>query len=147
MINSANEKTTKLIISTPKGIFYENHVYLVSLKTSQGYIGLQVNHMPFISNIEISSLYIYEQPLNRENNEIKKAAIGGGLVFAEKDYIDIFTDDIEWASEIVKSDVEKQIELAHQQLEEAHRIQDRTAQHKNELMLKKAINKLSTLNK
>ena len=95
MINSANEKTTKLIISTPKGIFYENHVYLVSLKTSQGYIGLQVNHMPFISNIEISSLYIYEQPLNRENNEIKKAAIGGGLVFAEKDYIDIFTDDIE----------------------------------------------------
>lgn len=147
MIAGNTEKITKLIISTPRGIFYENYVYLVSLKTSEGYIGLQVNHMPFISNIEISSLYIYEQPLSRETTQVKKAAIGGGLVFAEKDYIDIFTDDIEWATEIIKSDVEKQIELAHQKLEEAYRIQDRTAQHKNELMLKKAINKLSTLNK
>ena len=95
MIAGNTEKITKLIISTPRGIFYENYVYLVSLKTSEGYIGLQVNHMPFISNIEISSLYIYEQPLSRETTQVKKAAIGGGLVFAEKDYIDIFTDDIE----------------------------------------------------
>ena len=146
MIAGNTEKITKLIISTPRGIFYENYVYLVSLKTSEGYIGLQANHVPFISNIEISSIYIHEEPLTRQQNG-KRAAIGGGLVFAEKDYIDIFTDDIEWATKIIKSDVEKQIELAHQKLEEAYRIQDRTAQHKNELMLKKAINKLSTLNK
>lgn len=139
-------KTIKLVISTPQGIFYDHDVYLVTLRTSEGYIGLQANHVPFISNIEISSIYIHEEPLTRQQNG-KRAAIGGGLVFAEKDYIDIFTDDIAWAEEIIQSDVEKQIELAHQKLEAAQQRQDRIAQHKNELVLKKAINKLTTLKK
>lgn len=139
--------TIRLVISTPQGIFYQNDVYLVSLKTSQGYIGLQVNHMPFISNVEISSLRIHEQPLSRDLAAVKTAAIGGGLVFAEKSYIDIFTDDIAWASEINKSAVEQQIERAHAQLAAAQQRQDHLAQRKNELALKKAINRLATLDK
>lgn len=59
---TGNQKT-KLRISTPNGIFFEDDVYMVTLKTSEGYIGLQYNRMPFISSIEISTLYI-----NIDNN-------------------------------------------------------------------------------
>lgn len=140
---TGNQKT-KLRISTPNGIFFEDDVYMVTLKTSEGYIGLQYNRMPFISSIEISTLYI-----NIDNNSSlekqKKAAIGGGIVFSEKTYIDIFTDDIEWVDEIVRSDVERQIENATQKLQDQNI--DLVQKHKNELILKKAINKLTTLNK
>ena len=46
--------TFKLTISTPYGLFYEKEVDIVTLKTSEGYIGLQKNRIPFISAIEIS---------------------------------------------------------------------------------------------
>ncbi len=65
----------KLTISTPYGLFYEKEVDIVTLKTSEGYIGLQKNRIPFISAIEISSLFIKESGVTRI------AAIGGGIVF------------------------------------------------------------------
>lgn len=135
---------TRLRISTPNGLFYDNDVYMVTIKTTEGYIGLQRNRLPFISNVEISSLYISED----SNASLEKricAAIGGGIVFVEKDYVDIFTDDIEWKDQIIKSDVEKQIEIATQKLKEMQL--DLIEQHKNELVIKKAMNKLTTLNK
>lgn len=138
------EKTTKLRISTPNGLFYDGDIYMVTLKTSEGYIGLQYNHIPFISSIEISTIYICDDknaPLEKQ----KKAAIGGGIVFSEKTYIDIFTDDIQWVEKIVRSDVEKQIEIATKKLQDKN--SDITERHKNELVLKKAFNRLSSLNK
>lgn len=137
-------KKIKLRISTPQGIFFEEDVYMVTLKTSEGYIGLQRNRMPFISSIEISTLYINEDNKSSLEKQ-KRAAIGGGIVFSEKSYIDIFTDDIQWVDKIVRSDVEKQIELATKKLQEQNI--DLVQKHKNEQALKKAINKLSTLNK
>lgn len=80
----------RLRILMPGGTFYDDDVCIVTLKTSEGYIGLQANKLPFISNIEISTLYI-----NKIDKTNLCAAIGGGIVFAEKEYIDIFTDDIE----------------------------------------------------
>lgn len=129
---------TKLTISTPNGIFYEGEVDIVTLKTSEGYIGLQYNRLPFISSIEISPMYI-----TVNSNERKIAAIGGGIVFVEKTYIDIFTDDIQWKEELEKSEIQRLIDDAHKKLED-EKI-DKVARHKNELVLKRAMNKLVVL--
>ena len=85
-----SDKTTHLKISTPKGVFFDGDVDIVTLKTANGYIGIQKNRLPFISNIEISTMYINSVASNNQ----KICAIGGGLIYVEREYIDIFTDDI-----------------------------------------------------
>lgn len=129
---------TKLKISTPNGIFYEGDVDMVTVKTTEGFIGLQFNRLPFISSIEISSLNITVDGPNK-----KIAAIGGGIVFAEKTYIDIFTDDIEWKEELSKSEIQRIIDEAHRKLQNEKL--DNVEKHKNELALKRAMNKLTLL--
>lgn len=129
--------TFKLTISTPYGLFYEKEVDIVTLKTSEGYIGLQKNRIPFISAIEISSLFI------KVDGTTKIAAIGGGIVFVEKDYIDIFTDDIQWKEHLNKSEIQAIIDEANQKLQALKN--NNIEKYKTELTLKRAMNKLETL--
>ncbi|WP_406602688.1 ATP synthase F1 subunit epsilon [Metamycoplasma sualvi] len=129
--------TFKLTISTPYGLFYEKEVDIVTLKTSEGYIGLQKNRIPFISAIEISSLFI------KVDGTTKIAAIGGGIVFVEKDYIDIFTDDIQWKEHLNKSEIQAIIDETNQKLQALKN--DNIEKYKTELTLKRAMNKLETL--
>lgn len=127
----------KLTISTPYGLFYEKEVDIVTLKTSEGYIGLQKNRIPFISAIEISSLFI------KVDGTTKIAAIGGGILFVEKDYIDIFTDDIQWKEHLNKSEIQAIIDETNQKLQALKN--DNIEKYKTELTLKRAMNKLETL--
>ena len=129
--------TFKLTISTPYGLFYEKEVDIVTLKTSEGYIGLQKNRIPFISAIEISSLFI------KVDGTTKIAAIGGGIVFVEKDYIDIFTDDIQWKEHLNKSEIQAIIDKSNRKLQEL--TSNNVEKYKTELTLKRAMNKLETL--
>lgn len=129
--------TFKLTISTPYGLFYEKEVDIVTLKTSEGYIGLQKNRIPFISAIEISSLFI------KVDGTTRIAAIGGGIVFVEKDYIDIFTDDIQWKEHLNKSEIQAIIDETNQKLQALKN--DNIEKYKTELTLKRAMNKLETL--
>lgn len=129
----------KLTISTPKGIFFAEDIDIVTVKTANGYIGLQKNRLPFISSIEISTMFI------KNNSQTKIVAIGGGIVFVEKTYIDIFTDDIEWKENINKSEIERLINETQKKLDQIKK--DNIERNKHELLLKKAINKLDTLNK
>ena len=129
--------TFKLTISTLYGLFYEKEVDIVTLKTSEGYIGLQKNRIPFISAIEISSLFI------KVDGTTKIAAIGGGIVFVEKDYIDIFTDDIQWKEHLNKSEIQAIIDETNQKLQALKN--DNIEKYKTELTLKRAMNKLETL--
>lgn len=129
----------KLTISTPKGIFFAEDIDIITVKTANGYIGLQKNRLPFISSIEISTMFI------KNNSQTKIVAIGGGIVFVEKTYIDIFTDDIEWKENINKSEIERLINETQKKLDQIKK--DNIERNKHELLLKKAINKLDTLNK
>ena len=130
----------RLKITTPLGTFFDDDIEIVTLKTPEGYIGLQHNRVPFISSIEISTMYV-----NIDKNNKKIAAIGGGLVFVEKQHIDIFTDDIEWKEEINKSEIKKLFDETTKKLQS--NFKDNVEKHKYEILLKKTINKLSTLEK
>ena len=119
--------TTHLKISTPKGIFFDGEVDIVTVKTTNGFIGVQKNRLPFISNIEISTMYINSKASNNE----KICAIGGGLIYVERDYVDIFTDDIFFKEDLDEALIQNLI------LE--------TETIRNELLLKKAVNKIATI--
>ncbi|MGL6125449.1 MAG: ATP synthase F1 subunit epsilon [Metamycoplasmataceae bacterium] len=133
------KKTTHLKISTPKGIFFDGDIDILTVKTAKGYIGIQKNRLPFISNIEISTMYINSR--GSENEKI--CAIGGGLIYVEREYIDIFTDDIIFKEDLDEDLIRKIIIKTEKKLQETTSEADII---KNELLLKKTINKMSTLN-
>lgn len=133
------KKTTHLKISTPKGFFFDGDIDILTVKTANGYIGIQRNRLPFISNIEISTMYINSK--GSENEKI--CAIGGGLIYVERDYIDIFTDDIIFKEDLDEVSIRNLITQTEKKLEE--KISEAET-IKNELLLKKAINKMSTIN-
>lgn len=80
--------TTKLKILTPKGIFYQEEITIVTLKTIEGYIGLQYGISPFVSSLVPSKIFI------KRNNQEEEFYISSGLVYAEKEYINIISDAI-----------------------------------------------------
>lgn len=133
-----SDKTTHLKISTPKGVFFDGDVDIVTLKTANGYIGIQKNRLPFISNIEISTMYINSVASNNQ----KICAIGGGLIYVEREYIDIFTDDIIYKEDIDESKVQDLIDKTEKKLKTDISTSETM---RNELLLKKAINKIITI--
>jgi F-type H+-transporting ATPase subunit epsilon len=129
--------TTHLKISTPKGVFFDGDVDIVTIKTIDGFIGIQKNRLPFISNIEISTMYINSKSSGNE----KICAIGGGLIYVEREYVDIFTDDI-----VFKEDLDENL-IKNLILETEKKLKAKISASetiRNELLLKKAANKMAT---
>ncbi len=131
--------TTHLKISTPKGIFFDGEVDIITVKTAKGFIGIQKNRLPFISNIEISTMYINSKASNKE----KICAIGGGLIYVEREYIDIFTDDIAYKEDLDEMLIQNLIMETEKKLKAKISASETI---RNELLLKKAANKMATIN-
>lgn len=133
------EKKIKLTISTPKGTFFSDFVDILTVKLPNGYKGVQKNILPFVSNVLISTMYIN----SKNSKNYKVLAISGGIIYAERDYVDIFTDDIIYKAKIS----EVQLKLEAQQKEEQLKNKENLSSHEKqnlELELKKVLNKLNT---
>ncbi|VEU58465.1 ATP synthase F1 subunit epsilon [Mycoplasmopsis gallinacea] len=129
-----------LNITTPTGIFYVGKVDIVTLKTAEGYIGLQSHRSPFFSNVEIGNLII-----GHENDKDSiKCIIGGGLVYADSTKINIITDDIINVNDIDLSRAEADRDKYIKQIEESKQKDMNTA--KLELKLKKALGRIDAYN-
>ncbi|MGL5732593.1 MAG: ATP synthase F1 subunit epsilon [Metamycoplasmataceae bacterium] len=133
-------RTTHLKISTPKGIFFDGDIDILTVKTAKGYIGIQRDRLPFISNIEISTMYIN----SKGSKDERICAISGGLIYVEREYVDIFTDDIAFKEDLNEDTIRKLIEKTEQKLKETTSSEAETL--RNELLLKKTLNKMTTLN-
>ena len=94
----ADSKTIKLLVNTPDRVFYHDDATFVELSTSEGDIGVYPDHIPLTAVVVPSVLTIHQ------GNEIKKAAIHGGIVDILKDKITILAEVAEWSDEI---DVER----------------------------------------
>ncbi|MGL4252056.1 MAG: ATP synthase F1 subunit epsilon [Metamycoplasmataceae bacterium] len=132
-------RKTHLKISTPKGIFFDGDIDILTVKTAKGYIGIQRDRLPFISNIEISTMYIN----SRGSKDERVCAISGGLIYVEREYVDIFTDDITFKEDLNEDTILKLIEKTEKKLKDAAYSESETL--KNELLLKKTLNKMTTL--
>ena len=124
----------KLKIIDLDGVYYSNDVDLVNIFTSSGNLTILANHLPLISNFEISHLYI------KEDGVITNFAIAGGTLFVSESECKIITPAIEKESEIDFTRANKAKERAEERL--ASKSDDIDIK-RAEVALKKAINRLS----
>ena len=129
--------TTHLKIITPSGIFYENDVSLVTVKTTEGYIGLQHGKPPFVASLEISELAIGSQS---DKRSYKLCAIAGGIVYVQRDQVDIITDAIEFKEKIDIIRAQRDKKAAEAKLKQQKNSAAETL--KAQIALKKAINRI-----
>ncbi|QJR44251.1 FoF1 ATP synthase subunit delta/epsilon [Mycoplasma miroungirhinis] len=78
-----------LSITTPYGKFLEQETDIVTLKTTEGYIGLQANHIEFMGAIVASELYV-----NSSENNKKTYYVNQGIVHSKGDRVDIIVNNI-----------------------------------------------------
>lgn len=130
-------KQFNLKIVTPKGIYKEENIEMLNLKTTAGQIGILANHLPLASGIEISQMnYI-------KDGERFIFAISGGFVYVADDETTIIANAIESPEEI---DL-RRAEEAKQRAEK--RLQDKSSDMdilRAEIALKKAINRIYVKN-
>ncbi|QCZ36668.1 ATP synthase F1 subunit epsilon [Mycoplasma nasistruthionis] len=134
-------QTIHLTVTTPQQIFYEGDVEIVTLKTAIGYIGLQANRTPMFSNIEVGHLVIGWE---KDDSSIK-CYIGGGLVYADAEKINIITDDIIDVKNIDLQRALKEKEILSKEIEKAAHNQQ-VDRLKLETKLKKALLRIETYN-
>ena len=124
----------KLKIIDLDGIYFSNDVDLVNVVTSSGNLTILANHLPLISNIKISHLYI------KEDGVITKFAIAGGTLFVSETECKIITPAIEKDSEI---DFTRAIKAKERAEERIAMNSDDIDLKRAEVSLKKALNRLS----
>jgi F-type H+-transporting ATPase subunit epsilon len=124
----------KLKIIDLDGVYFSNDVDLVNVVTSSGNLTILANHLPLISNIKISHLYI------KEDGVITKFAIAGGTLFVSETECKIITTAIEKDSEI---DFTRAIKAKERAEERIAMNSDDIDLKRAEVSLKKALNRLS----
>lgn len=124
----------KLKIIDLDGVYFSNDVDLVNVVTSSGNLTILANHLPLISNIKISNLYI------KEDGVITKFAIAGGTLFVSETECKIITPAIEKDSEI---DFTRAIKAKERAEERIAMNSDDIDLKRAEISLKKALNRLS----
>ncbi|VEU74428.1 ATP synthase epsilon subunit [Mycoplasmopsis citelli] len=132
---------TYLTITTPNKVFFSGETEIVTLKIADGYIGIMPNITPIFSSIETGKLTIGY--LN-DSNSIK-CYIGSGLIYADKDKVNIITDDIIKADDIDLERAKKDLAFYEEAISKAKATSSADTQ-KFEVKLKKAISRIDIYN-
>ncbi len=124
----------KLTIIDLDGIYLNKEVDLINLTIASGNVTILANHLPLISSINISHLYIKDEGI------ITNYAIAGGTLFVSEAECKIITPAIESDSEIDFTRAQRAKERAEKRLANADSDIDLK---RAEVALKRAINRLS----
>ncbi len=126
---------THLKIMTPQGIFFDKDIAIVTVKTTEGYIGLQHGKSPFVASLDIAEMTITAE----QGGKKEECAIAGGLVYVTPESVQIITDAIEYKSSIELSRAEKAKREAEAKLKQKL---DDSDHLKQTVALKKAMNRI-----
>ncbi len=99
----------KLKINTPDGVFFEDDILQIEIKTLTGYIGILANHAPLIGAIVPSVCYIRDIRNNRVS-----AVINGGMFYTNNNEINIITDFFDFSDKVNESVIAKREERIKQ---------------------------------
>lgn len=135
----AQDKQIRLNLWTPQGSLFNGDIDILTVKLPNGYKGVQKNIIPFVSNVEISTMYINQ----KGSKDYKIVAIDGGLIYAERDYVDIFSSGAVFKEDIDKTSLLSILSKTQKQLEQKKL--DKKTKLDMEQLLKKTINKLKTV--
>lgn len=124
----------KLKIIDLDGVYFDSEVDLLNVTIASGNVTILANHLPLISSIGISHMYI------KENGVITNFAVAGGTLFVSENECKVITSAIEKESEIDFSRAEDARKRAENRLAN----KDENIDIKRaEVALKRAINRLS----
>lgn len=122
-----------LEIVTPYRKFYDAEAEMVTVKTTEGEMGILNEHMPSVVPLDIGILRI------KADGKFKSACAAGGFVTIGPDKTTIITDCAEWASEIDVDRATCALERAQDRLDKRTENIDVA---RAELALKKALNRI-----
>ena len=124
----------KLKIIDLDGVCFDSEVDLLNVTIASGNVTILANHLPLISSIDISRMYI------KEDGVITNFAIAGGTLFVSESECKVITSAVEKESEI---DFDRALS-AKKRAEERLAAKEADLDVKRaEISLKRAINRLS----
>lgn len=126
---------THLKISTPNGLFFDDKVTIVTVKTLEGFIGLQANHTPFMSAVEIGELAINQ----KQSRDYKVCAISNGIVYANQTNVNIIAESVEFKENIDLKQAQQDKKVAEEKLKTNL---SQAEQRQATIELKKALNRI-----
>ena len=106
------EKSFKLNIIEPEGVFYEGTAEMLELNTTEGEIGILPGHIPMTVIIKPGIVTIYET-----GGEEKRAAVHAGFVEILQDRVTILAEIAEWPEEIDEARAEAALDRAKERIE------------------------------
>jgi len=124
----------KLKIIDLDGVYFEKEVDLLNVTIASGNVTILANHLPLISSIDISHMYI------KEDGVVTNFAIAGGTLFVTESECKIITSAIEKESEI---DFDRALSAKQRAERRLADKEDNLDIKRAEIALKRAINRLS----
>ena len=118
--------------------YFNGDVDLLNINTSAGELTILANHLPLITNIKISHMYIINDGVTYNY------AIAGGTLFVSEEGCKIITSAIENAEEINEGRAQSAKKRAEERMKESDESIDMI---RAEAALKRALNRLSLLGK
>ena len=124
----------KLKIIDLEGVYLEKEVDLLNVTIASGNVTILANHLPLISNIEISHMYI------KEDGVITNFAIAGGTLFVSETECKVITEAIENENEV---DFDRALSAKKRAENRLNSNDENIDVRRAEVALKKALNRLS----
>ena len=131
-------KTLKIKILTPTGLYLEDNVDFLNVRSEKYNLGILPEHAPLITTLAISVLK------TKKDNETKSYAIGGGVMSITKEETIILVNSIESVGEIDKDRAIESKNRALERLKHRSDYPDLDVQ-RAELALARALNRLNLI--
>ncbi|MBB5174069.1 F0F1 ATP synthase subunit epsilon [Texcoconibacillus texcoconensis] len=132
-------KTMQANVVTPDGKVYEGDVEMVSVKTSEGGLGILPGHLPLVTPLTIGAVRA------KKDGNIQLIAVNGGFMEVRSDEVNVLAESAELPSDIDVARARAAKERAERRLDKAKK--DDIDFKRAELALKRAINRLDVAEK
>lgn len=130
------DKSFNLEIVTPERVVLRERVDSVIFPTWNGYYGVMVNHMPFITGVTTGTVTL------RKDKETEKVAVTSGFVMIQPDHTILLVNTAERASEI---DIERAKDAYRRALRRLRQRISSVNYTRAQVALERAANRLRTL--
>lgn len=128
----------RLFVVTPERVVYDGEAVSLTVKTTEGEVGVLAGHIPYVAALDIGRMKILD---NGGNEHL--ASLAGGILRVERERVTILSDACEWKSEIDIERAKRAEERARSYLETPTELHTREAA---EAKLRRAVNRISLKN-
>ncbi len=125
----------KLKIVTPEKIFFDGETEQITVRTTEGDIGILANHIKYVCNIVAGPLRV-----KQKSGEYREAALSEGILKVSDEGVTVLASTAEWADEIDLERAEKAKQKAENILADKSRADEFG---RAEIKLKRALARIS----